>query len=64
MSRPQVVKRLWEYIREHNLQDPQNRKHILCDARLTAVFRCSVLDMFKMNKLLSQHVKARDDIVD
>lgn len=52
LSRPQVVKRLWEYIREHQLQNPSNRKQILCDDKLQAVFKVAAVDMFTMNKLL------------
>ena len=63
MSRPQVVKRLWEYIREKNLQDPTDKRRILCDDALAAVFKCKSMDMFKMNKLLSPHVKKREDMV-
>ena len=63
MSRPQVVKRLWEYIKEHNLQDPMDKRSIICDDKLRAVFNRDRVDMFKMNKILSTHVKAREDIV-
>ncbi|KAH7102354.1 SWIB-domain-containing protein [Auriculariales sp. MPI-PUGE-AT-0066] len=49
LSRPQVVKRLWEYIREHKLQNPENRKKILCDTKLRAVFKQDSVDMFTMN---------------
>merc|ERR1712112_78916 len=26
MSRPQIVKHLWAYLKEHNLQDPENKQ--------------------------------------
>ena len=32
MSRPQVVKRIWEYVKENDLQDPSDRRIIVCDA--------------------------------
>jgi hypothetical protein len=53
----QVVKRLWAYIKEHELQDPKNRRKIRPDAALLKLFK-PPLDMFKMNKQLSRHVFA------
>jgi upstream activation factor subunit UAF30 len=54
LSRPQVVKRLWVYIKGNELQNPGNRREILCDAGLRAVFGVDKIDMFKMNKVLGQ----------
>ena len=56
MSRPQVVKKLWEYIRQHELQNPSNKKEIICDDALRAVFSVDKIDMFRMNKVLGQCV--------
>ncbi|KAM5586785.1 hypothetical protein ABKV19_005625, partial [Rosa sericea] len=56
MARPEVVKKLWAYIREKDLQDPKNRWNIRCDESLHAVFRVKSVDMFKMNKVLSKHI--------
>lgn len=52
----QVVKRLWSYIRENNLQDPKNKQNIICDESLQALFRVDKINMFQMNKALSQHI--------
>lgn len=52
----QVVKFIWAYIRENNLQDPANRRKILCDDALRSVFATDSTDMFKMNKLLTKHI--------
>ena len=54
LSRPQVVKQLWVYIKGNELQNPGNRREILCDAGLRAVFGVDKIDMFKMNKVLGQ----------
>jgi len=56
LSRPQVVKRLWEYIKGNDLQNPRNRREIVCDASLRAVFGQDKIDMFKMNKVLGDHL--------
>ena len=52
----QVVKALWVYIREKNLQDPENRRKIICDDALKVLLGCESTDMFQMNKLLSKHI--------
>ncbi|KAK2991471.1 hypothetical protein RJ640_016506 [Escallonia rubra] len=56
LARTEVVKKLWAYIREKNLQNPKNRKRILCDETLRALFRVDSIDMFQMNKKLSNHI--------
>ncbi|KAF9049901.1 SWIB/MDM2 domain-containing protein [Panaeolus papilionaceus] len=56
LSRPQVVKQLWVYIKGNELQNPLNKKEIMCDANLRAVFGVDKIDMFKMNKVLGQHL--------
>ena len=52
----QVVKKLWEYIREKDLQDPKNRRNIKCDEKLHSIFRVDTINMFQMNKALSKHI--------
>ena len=55
--RSEVVKKLWEYIRRNNLQDTSNKRNINADAKLKAVFGGkSVVNMFEMTKLVSQHL--------
>lgn len=52
----QIVKQLWAYIRKHNLQDPSNKRKIICNDELRLVFETDCTDMFKMNKLLAKHI--------
>ncbi|KAG1740895.1 SWIB/MDM2 domain-containing protein [Suillus paluster] len=59
LSRPQVVKKLWEYIRGHELQNPSNRREIMCDDNMRAVFGTEKVDMFRMNKVLGRHLHAQ-----
>ncbi|KAG6605305.1 hypothetical protein SDJN03_02622, partial [Cucurbita argyrosperma subsp. sororia] len=56
MARTEVVKQLWNHIREKNLQDPSNRRNILCDEPFKALFGVNSIDMFQMNKALSKHI--------
>ncbi len=57
MPRSQVVKKLWVYIKKNNLQDPKNKRNIVADAKLKAVFGGkAVVNMFEMTKLVSKHL--------
>jgi len=57
MARSEVVKKLWEYIKGHNLQDPTNKRNIIADEPLKAVFGGKeVVNMFEMTKLVSAHL--------
>lgn len=38
MPRPEAVKRIWAYVKEHGLQDPEDRRYILCDDNMRPVF--------------------------
>ncbi|KAI1173644.1 DEK C terminal domain-containing protein [Nemania sp. FL0916] len=63
LSRPQVVKKLWEHIKEHQLQDPNDKRQILCDDRMQAVFKLAKVDMFQMNKLVGNHLYPVEEAV-
>jgi upstream activation factor subunit UAF30 len=57
MARSEVVKKLWEYIKKHDLQDPKNKRDILGDEKLKAVFGGKDrVNMFEMTKLVSKHL--------
>jgi len=57
MPRGQVVKKLWEYIKSHNLQNPQNKRNIMADDKLRPLFGGkSEVSMFEMTKLVSGHL--------
>ncbi len=55
-SRPQVVKKLWEYIKKNGLQDKNDKKQINADDKMQAVFGKSSFSMFEMNKLIGAHL--------
>ncbi|CAK9165471.1 unnamed protein product [Ilex paraguariensis] len=56
LPRTEIVKQLWAYIRKNNLQDPSNKRKIICNDELRLVFETDCTDMFKMNKLLAKHI--------
>ncbi|XP_050261141.1 uncharacterized protein LOC126705946 [Quercus robur] len=38
ISRTQALKQIWAHIKEHNLQDPENKRIIVCDDKLKKIF--------------------------
>jgi len=58
LPRSEVTKKLWDYIKGHNLQDAKNRRLINADDVLRPVFGGkSQVSMFEMTKLVNQHLK-------
>ena len=55
-SRPQAIKKLWEYIKAHNLQDPKDKRTIVADDKLRAVLGADSVGMFKLAGIVGQHV--------
>ena len=59
MPRTEVTKKLWDYIKEHKLQDDKNRRMINADAKLLPIFgNKKQVSMFEMTALVSKHLKA------
>ncbi len=57
VPRTEVVKKLWIYIKKHNLQDAKNRRMINADDKLKVVFGGKgQVSMFDMTKLVSKHL--------
>lgn len=58
LPRTEVTKRVWDYIRTNNLQDPKDKRTIRADAKLKEVFdgKDSVT-MFELTKLVNAHLK-------
>ena len=57
LPRPEVVKKVWDYIKKNKLQNPENKREILADDKLQKVFGKKKVTMFEMNKYLAQHLK-------
>jgi len=52
-----VTQALWAYIRKHQLQNPEDKREILCDDALKAVMGGKKkLTMFTMNKYITPHI--------
>ena len=58
IPRTEVTKRIWDYIRTNNLQDPNDKRTIKADAKLKPVFDGKdAVSMFEMTKLVNSHLK-------
>lgn len=58
LSRQQVLKKLWEYIKEHKCQDPKNGRLIVPDKKLAKLFGSSnPVDMMKLASVIKDHLK-------
>jgi chromatin remodeling complex protein RSC6 len=59
LSRGELTKKLWDYIKANGLQDQAKKTNINADEKLKAVFGGkSQVTMFEMTKLVSAHIKA------
>ncbi len=56
-ARTEVVKKLWAYIKKHNLQNPKNKRNILADEKLSKVFGKKEVSMFELASLIGKHLK-------
>ncbi|KAG8525271.1 uncharacterized protein KY384_008915 [Bacidia gigantensis] len=61
LSRPQTVKKIWEYVRANDLQDQTDKRNIICDDAMRAVFKSDKIHMFTMNKILGQNLYPQDE---
>jgi chromatin remodeling complex protein RSC6 len=57
LSRGAAIQKLWEYIKKHDLQDPQNRRIVRADDNLRPIFEGhDSLSMFEMTAYVSRHL--------
>lgn len=52
-SRTDVTKKIWEYIKANDLQNPSNRREILCDEAFEKLMKRKKINMFKMTQVLN-----------
>lgn len=58
LPRGEVVSKVWEHIKKHNLQNPENKREIVADDKLKKIFGKDKCSMFEMNKHLAAHLKS------
>jgi len=56
VARGDAVKKLWDYIKANNCQDPQDKRMIVPDDKLSRILGKDPINMFKLSGLLAQHL--------
>ena len=56
LSRPEVVKKLWAYIKDKKLQDPENKQFFTPDKKMEPIFGKEKIRAFGMAKFLKTHL--------
>ncbi len=56
VARTEAVKKIWGYIKKHNLQNPKNKRNILADDKLSKVFGKKEVTMFELATILGKHL--------
>merc|ERR1712098_427213 len=56
VSRPPVVKKLWDYLKKNNLQDPENKQWFTPDKTMQPIFGKEKIKCFSMSKYLKEHL--------
>merc|ERR1712038_907995 len=62
LPRPQVIQRLWIYIRKHQLQNPENKREIICDAKFKVIMdNQDRVNIFTLTKHITPHMLEKLD---
>lgn len=57
ISRVEVTKKIWDYIKRHRLQDGVNKRTINADKKLLKIFGKRQVNLFEMTQLVSDHLR-------
>lgn len=58
ITRGEAIKKVWEHIKAHDLQDPNDKRQIVPDEKLAAVFGTKEsVSMFRISGLLGKHLE-------
>lgn len=60
VARTEVVKKVWDYVKAHNLQDPKDKRVIVADAKLLPVFGKERVGMFEITGIVGKHLIANE----
>jgi upstream activation factor subunit UAF30 len=58
VSRADALKGIWDYVKKHNLQNPENRREILADENLEPLFGKNKITMFEVGKIVNSNLES------
>lgn len=56
LTRAEVTKKVWDYVKANGLQDQTNKRNINADAKLKPIFGKDQVTMFEMTSLVNKHL--------
>ena len=56
LPRTEVVRKMWQYIKQNQLQDSVNKRLINADEKLKEIFGKAQVSIFEMSKYINQHL--------
>ncbi|GJJ72767.1 SWI/SNF-related matrix-associated actin-dependent regulator of chromatin subfamily D [Entomortierella parvispora] len=62
-TRPGIMMALWQYIKFHQLQDPEDKRNINCDQKLAALFNQPKISFPSLPELIGRFLSPPDPIV-
>ena len=57
LPRTEIVKKIWDYIKKHNLQDKENKRMINADDKLRPLFGKDQISMFELAKVVNNQIQ-------
>ncbi|HZQ69705.1 MAG TPA: SWIB/MDM2 domain-containing protein [Terriglobales bacterium] len=58
VTRAEAIKKLWDYVKQQDLQNPENKREILADDNLRPLFGKDKITMFEVGKIINSHLLA------
>ncbi|HSV78764.1 MAG TPA: DNA topoisomerase III [Ramlibacter sp.] len=58
LARTEVIKKIWDYIKAHDLQDKKDKRAINADAKLKPVFGKAQVTMFELAGIVGKHLSS------
>ena len=56
VAHTEVIKKVWDYVKAHGLQDSANKRAINADAKLLPVFGKPQITMFELAGIVGKHL--------
>ncbi len=57
LPRTEIIKKMWDYIKKHDLQDKKNKRMINADEKLKPLFGKNQVSMFELAKVVNNQVQ-------